>query len=211
MLKIINLITVIRFIVRGKQLMRIISMLVSLPMLWAMIVPQQVLAAEFANTDETKTNFKIEENITIIDGFVYNGENLQDRAPYNFPGYEPVKTVEELKREKVLARFKDKIAKTVFPEGKFTINASAYTAAADECGKSDGITASGLKVKESHTIACPPQFPLGTTMKIEGYGTFVCEDRGGAIKGNHVDIYMQTKAQAFAFGRRNLTAEIVVN
>jgi 3D (Asp-Asp-Asp) domain-containing protein len=200
MLKIINLITLIGFIVRGKQLMRIISMLVSLPMLWAMIVPQQVLAAEFANTDETKTNFKIEENIII-----------KNRAPYNFPGYEPVKTVEELRREKVLARFKDKIAKTVFPEGKFTINASAYTAAADECGKSDGITASGLKVKENHTIACPPQFPLGTTMKIEGYGTFVCEDRGGAIKGNHVDIYMQTKAQAFAFGRRNLTAEIVVN
>ena len=33
------------------------------------------------------------------------------------------------------------------PEGKFTINASAYTAAADECGKSDGITASGVKVQ----------------------------------------------------------------
>ena len=31
------------------------------------------------------------------------------------------------------------------PKGDFTINASAYTAAADECGKSDGITASGRK------------------------------------------------------------------
>jgi 3D (Asp-Asp-Asp) domain-containing protein len=41
-------------------------------------------------------------------------------------------------------------------------------------------------------------------------GTFVCEDRGGAIKGNKVDIFMKTKAEAFAFGRRNLTAKVVL-
>ena len=40
-------------------------------------------------------------------------------------------------------------------------------------------------------------------------GTYVCEDRGGAIKGNHFDIYMETKKQAFAFGRRNLIARVV--
>jgi 3D (Asp-Asp-Asp) domain-containing protein len=98
-----------------------------------------------------------------------------------------------------------------FPKGKFMINASAYTAAADECGKSDGITASGVRVKENRTLACPPQFPFGAKIKIDGMGLYVCEDRGGAIKGNHVDIYMETKAQAFAFGRRNLMAEMVLN
>ncbi|KKR20441.1 MAG: Conserved protein YuiC [Candidatus Moranbacteria bacterium GW2011_GWA2_39_41] len=190
--------------------MRIISMLVALPMLWTTLVPQHALAAEFANTDETKTNLEIQVDNIIASGIVLGNQGYLGRAPYNFPGYEPVKTAQELKREKVLARYKDKLAKAVYPKGQFTINASAYTAAADECGKSDGITASGLKVKENHTIACPPQFPLGTKMSIEGYGTFVCEDRGGAIKGNHIDIYMQTKKQAFAFGRRNLTAEIVL-
>lgn len=95
------------------------------------------------------------------------------------------------------------------PEGKFTINASAYTAAADECGKSDGITASGTKVQENRTLACPPAYPFGAKIAIEGYGVYTCEDRGGAIKNNHFDIYMETKTQAFAFGRRNLTAEIV--
>ncbi|MDP1884666.1 MAG: 3D domain-containing protein [Candidatus Moranbacteria bacterium] len=184
-------------------------MLVMLPMLWATIAPQYVSAAEITNTDETKIKFKIEDNIDIVDGIIRIDQGALRNAPYHFPGYEPVKTPDELKREKVLARFKDKIAKTVFPEGKFIINASAYTAAADECGKSDGITASGLKVKERHTIACPPQFPLGTKINIEGYGNFVCEDRGGAIKGNHFDIYMQTKKQAFAFGRRNLLAEVI--
>jgi 3D (Asp-Asp-Asp) domain-containing protein len=95
------------------------------------------------------------------------------------------------------------------PKGDFTINASAYTAAADECGKSDGITASGRKVAEGRTLACPPGYVFGTKIEIDGMGTYTCEDRGGAIKGNHFDIYMQTKSQAFAFGRKNLVARVV--
>ncbi len=92
---------------------------------------------------------------------------------------------------------------------KFTINASAYTAAADECGKSDGITASGNMVKEKHTLACPRGYEFGTEIHIEGMGIYTCEDRGGAIKGNHFDIYMKTKSEAFAFGRRNLVAYVI--
>jgi 3D (Asp-Asp-Asp) domain-containing protein len=94
-------------------------------------------------------------------------------------------------------------------KGSFVVNASAYTAAADECGKSDGITASGKMVQANHTLACPRQYALGTKIAIDGMGTFVCDDRGGAIKGNHFDIYMQTKKEAFAFGRRNLVAMVV--
>jgi 3D (Asp-Asp-Asp) domain-containing protein len=103
----------------------------------------------------------------------------------------------------------DGISKIELPNGDFVINASAYTAAADECGKSDGITASGRKVAENRTLACPKGYAFGTQIEIDGMGTYTCEDRGGAIKGNHFDIYMKTKAQAFAFGRRNLTARVV--
>lgn len=114
--------------------------------------------------------------------------------------------------EKKLARWKEKQAHlwAKLETGKrFTINASAYTAAADECGKSDGITASGLKVEANRTLACPKELPFGTKLKIEGMGEFRCEDRGGAIKGNKIDIYMETKSEAFAFGRQNLEAEII--
>ncbi len=121
------------------------------------------------------------------------------------------KSEEEAKNEKIIAKWKEKQGKMWqnLPQEKFTINASAYTAAADECGKSDGITASGLKVQEKRTLACPPAFPFGAKVQIEGIGTLVCEDRGGAIKGNHFDIYVETKKEAFAFGRRNLLAEVV--
>lgn len=187
--------------------MRIISKLMVALVLLAVIMPQATLAAENADTNETQTKFKIQENNQTA-GLVYDGILIQ--APYNYPGYEPVKSPDEIKREAMVEKYQKMIASANFPQGKFVLNASAYTAAADECGKSDGITASGVKVKENRTLACPPQFPFGTKIQIDGMGTFVCEDRGGAIKGNHVDIYMETKAQAFAFGRRNLTAEVVL-
>jgi 3D (Asp-Asp-Asp) domain-containing protein len=114
--------------------------------------------------------------------------------------------------EKKLARWKEKQARlweTLEVGKRFPINASAYTAAADECGKSDGITASGLLVTENRTLACPPAYPFGAKIAIEGMGVYRCEDRGGAIKGNKFDIYMETKAEAFAFGRQHLIAEIL--
>jgi 3D (Asp-Asp-Asp) domain-containing protein len=124
---------------------------------------------------------------------------------------EKVVTAPLSSEEKTLERWKRKQAHlwTELPKEKFTINASAYTAAADECGKSDGVTASGLKVAKKRTLACPASFPFGTKISIEGMGEFRCEDRGGAIKGNKIDIYMETKQEAFAFGRRNLLAEVI--
>lgn len=180
--------------------MRIISIVVTLPMLWAMLFPQQVLANETINTN-TKIEFKTKSSFAQID----------NKIPYNFEGYiaKEVKTLEEIQNEKILAKWKLKQSSANLPKGSFTVNASAYTAAADECGKSDGITASGIRVKEKRTLACPPAYPFGTKVKIDGVGTLVCEDRGGAIKGNHFDIYVETKKEAFAFGRRNLLAEVV--
>lgn len=192
-------------------LMRIIRVIVALGLLLMAILPQIASAQEVEASNETNTNFKIDENLILADGVIKDKQDvLIEKAPYNFEGYAPVKTEEEKKREAVLAKYEGKRKEANLPKGKFTINVSAYTAAADECGKSDGITASGLKVKEGVTIACPPQFPFGVKLNIEGMGTYVCEDRGGAIKGNHVDIYMETKKEAFKFGRKNLLAEVVM-
>ncbi len=122
-----------------------------------------------------------------------------------------IETKELSAEDKILLKWKTKQESlwANLPTESFTINASAYTAAADECGKSDGVTASGLMVTEKRTLACPREYPFGTIVSIEGMGEYRCEDRGGAIKGNHFDIYVKTKSQAFAFGRQNLTAKVV--
>lgn len=186
--------------------MRILSVIVALPIIWTTLFPQIALA-ETGNTN-TEIKFETQEHLILSEGIMHTSKQSEITLE-NKAGYQPVQTAEELKREKILARWKKKQVQGKTPAGKFTINASAYTAAADECGKSDGITASGIKVQEKRTLACPPNFPFGTKIQIEGMGTRVCEDRGGAIKGNHIDIYVETKKEAFAFGRRNLEAEVV--
>lgn len=64
-------------------------------------------------------------------------------------------------------------------------------------------------MQEGRTIACPPHLPLGTEVYIPYFGqTFVCEDRGGAIKGRRLDVYMTSRKRALQFGRRTLPVEI---
>lgn len=188
--------------------MRIIRTLMITGLILVIFGQNKAFAMSPEVTNETKINLKNDKNSTLISILAYNNPNPWLLVPAQ--PEEPVQTPEELEREKKLERFRSRIKEANLPKGQFQINASAYTAAADECGKSDGITASGVLVKENRTLACPKQFPLGVRIKIDGYGTFVCEDRGGAIKGNHFDIYMQTKKEAFAFGRRNLVAEVVL-
>ena len=38
-------------------------------------------------------------------------------------------------------------------------------------------------------------------MVIDGVGTFIAEDTGGAIKKNRIDVYFETHEDAVAFGR----------
>jgi len=185
--------------------MRSIRIVVILLAISMVVFPKMTFASETINTDTNTKNALLiftdpssAESISIEDIFVKKSE-------------ETGKTEEEVRYESILSKWKEKQSDRWknLPKNPFTINASAYTASADECGNSKGITASGIKVQEKRTIACPPEFPFGVKIAIEGMGTFVCEDRGGAIKGNHFDIYMLTKAEAFKFGRKNLTAEIV--
>lgn len=183
-------------------------MIAMLPIAGKIVLGKPVKAEGSVNTN-TKTEFVIEKNIKIENGRIINAR--AENIPYNREDYVPVKSEEEIQREEKLSRWEAKQAhlKINLPQEKFIGNFSAYTAAADECGKSDGITASGVKVKIKRTLACPPQYPFGTKIKVSGYGTYVCEDRGGAIKGNKFDIYMETKKEAFAFGRRYLEAEVI--
>jgi len=65
-----------------------------------------------------------------------------------------------------------------------------------------GQTASGTMARPG-TIAADTRFyPFGTVMYIEGYGYGRVEDRGGAIKGQHVDLYFRTHQQALEWGRQ---------
>ena len=88
-------------------------------------------------------------------------------------------------------------------------NVSAYCSCAKCCGKTNGITASGAKATANHTIAAPSTYKFGTKIEIEGMGIYTVEDRGGAIQGNRIDIYMNSHQEALAWGVRYLELEVL--
>lgn len=65
-----------------------------------------------------------------------------------------------------------------------------------------GLTKSGAKPRANWTIACPPQLPLGTILWIGGIGERMCQDRGRAIKGKRLDLYMTSHKRATKFGKQ---------
>lgn len=78
---------------------------------------------------------------------------------------------------------------------------TAYCSCEECCGKSDGITASGVKARPNHTIAAPSEFAFGTKLMINGI-EYTVEDRGGAIKDKRIDIYFDSHQEAINFGKQ---------
>ena len=80
---------------------------------------------------------------------------------------------------------------------------TAYCSCAKCCGKVTGRTASGTHATAGQTVAASGQFAFGTKLIINGQ-EYTVEDRGGAIKGNKIDIYVNSHAEALAWGVRYL-------
>lgn len=73
------------------------------------------------------------------------------------------------------------------------------------CEKCNGVagakTASGTTPTEGRTIAVDSSvIPLGSRVYIEGYGVFIAEDTGGAIKNNKIDVFVSSHDRAYELG-----------
>jgi 3D (Asp-Asp-Asp) domain-containing protein len=68
--------------------------------------------------------------------------------------------------------------------------------------KKVGFTASGARARYGTIAADTTQYPFGTVMYIPGYGYGRVEDRGRAIKGEHVDLFFGSHGTALKWGKR---------
>ena len=96
------------------------------------------------------------------------------------------------------------------PSGKvLNVSTTAYTA---NCAGCSGITSTGFNLKSNpnaKVIAVDPSvIPLGSKVFVEGYGTAIAADTGGAIKGNKIDVFFSSKSAAYAWG--NKTVQITI-
>lgn len=100
------------------------------------------------------------------------------------------------------------------------MNASAYDLSFESTGKRPGdkyygITASGTQARPGVVAVDPSVIPLGTKLYIESmdgtgsYGYASAEDKGGAIKGNRIDLFFANRSDALKFGRRQVKVYIL--
>lgn len=92
-----------------------------------------------------------------------------------------------------------------------TFKITYYCSCSKCCGKyANGYTATGTKATDGRTIAVSPKkIPYGTKVYIEGIGYRIAEDCGGAIKGNKIDVYVDSHAKALKLGTRTSKVYIV--
>ena len=90
------------------------------------------------------------------------------------------------------------------------VTSTAYTAYCNGCS---GKTATGFDLRSNPNakiIAVDPRvIPLGTKVYVEGYGYAIAADKGGAIKGNKIDIFFSSKSKAYQWGRKKVKIRIL--
>ena len=76
------------------------------------------------------------------------------------------------------------------------------------CGDGDGLTATGIPVAPGMVAVDPDVIPLGSTVIIDGQ-EYLAADTGGAIKGNRIDIAVESHQEALQLGIRTATVWVV--
>jgi 3D (Asp-Asp-Asp) domain-containing protein len=85
-----------------------------------------------------------------------------------------------------------------------TMTATAYTHTGNK-------TYTGVWPSVGTVAVDPKVIPLGTRLYIDGYGYGTAMDIGSSIKGNRIDVFMDTKEEALRWGRRQVKVFVLSN
>lgn len=183
--------------------MRIVSTLVVLRLLLVIALPALAVESDSVET-LTKTKIKNQEVIEIFEkerlvtfsDSILTNQQAPDQESLSVYG------------SKIKGYSSSKTANEAVYGKKMDILVTGYSSTPDQCWGNPFITASGARVHVG-TMACPPEYAFGTKIEIDGMGTYVCEDRGGAIKGNHFDMWFESRGEALQWGKRIVEARII--
>ena len=110
----------------------------------------------------------------------------------------------EEKKVKSVSMTKDDVSNTV------AVEATAYTAFCEGCS---GKTYTGIDLRaqpDRKVIAVDPNvIPLGSKVRVPGYGEAIAGDIGGDIEGHRIDLFMAKQKDALDYGRQQIEVEIL--
>ncbi|WP_235566066.1 MULTISPECIES: ubiquitin-like domain-containing protein [unclassified Bacillus (in: firmicutes)] len=90
------------------------------------------------------------------------------------------------------------------------VSSTAYTASCKGCS---GVTSTGVDLKsnpDAKIIAVDPSvIPMGSKVYVEGYGYAVAADKGGAIRGNRIDVFFSSKNDAYRWGVKKVKIRVL--
>lgn len=146
---------------------------------------------------------------------VKSGDTLWDIAQQHHLSVNQLKNWNHLHSDIIfpkqkLAVAEAKAAAKVTSTKELTVTATAYTANCEGCS---GITATGINLKKNPDLKVisvdPKVIPLGSKVDVEGYGTAVAGDTGGAMKGKKIDVFVPSQKKAEDWGRKKVKVKIL--
>lgn len=167
-------------------------------------VPFETTVIEDKNLSKGKTSVKQDgeygEKITTYELTYEDGKLVENKMVKEEIAKKPVNKIvnKGIKEEIVLASRSD-----TSRGGKYMkVVATAYAG--------DTITSTGSKPRWGTIAVDPRVIPYGTKVYIPQFNmTFTAEDCGGAIKGNKIDIFMNSEKECYNWGRRTIDAYIL--
>lgn len=135
-----------------------------------------------------------------------NGEEADRKLISEEVIEEPVERIVEI-GSKIKSSFKTTSSTPTTYKKRMAMECTAYAAG--------GSTATGRPAQWGVIAVDPRVIPLGTRVYVESadgkyiYGEAIAADTGGAIKGNIIDICVNSNAEAYRFGRRTVNVYIL--
>ena len=183
-------------------------------------IPYETITKDASQGSEDTKNKVIQQGEDGIKEITYkvkyqNEEEIEKTKLSETVVKEPVNKIVQVQRN-ITSRSGSTVAKTATNTASAStatgptkiFKVTAYCSCAKCCGKVTGRTASGSHAVAGKTVAASGQFAFGTKLNINGQ-EYTVEDRGGAIQGNRIDIYMNSHAEAVAWGVKYLPVQVV--
>ena len=176
-------------------------------------IPYETVTKNTTGTTDGTTNKVLQEGKDGLKEVTYkvkyqNDVEIEKTVISEVVVTEPVDKIVQVQKKQTSRSASLPRTSTTSTTGGTTYKITAYCPCSKCCGKTTGRTASGTKATAGRTVAASSKFAFGTKLNIGGH-IYTVEDRGGAVTGNKIDIFVNSHAEALQWGVRYLPVSVV--